>query len=151
MALPFKINDDDYVRMMYDYETKGIGIYRHLEPTRILNARWIYFNNLIWVSDFGGLGMITLGKPKPVFPHIAIWHKGKDKALIHNRHSGNVNINVYVPSVVYKLYNGFPDNEILTKSDIEFEFYNGLFWDCRVENISLKKDEGYGVGIDFLD
>lgn len=144
MGIPVKMSDDEYVRVMYAKVSKGIPLYRHIQPDRLLNARWMLYDNFLWVSDFGGLCI----DHKIVFPHVAVW--GKSKVLIYNRHlyAKNYNLNVYVPSVTYKMFAGFPEQNILSKSNIIIDFYNGLFWDCRVENLSLKKDEEYGVGYD---
>jgi hypothetical protein len=147
MSIPFQMSDEQYIKAMYSKVSKNIPLYRHIPPERLLNARWILHNN-IWVSDFGGLGYLYQKGSKILFPHVAIWAK-KYKVLIHNRHTNNENINIYVPSVVYKLFNGFPEDQILAKSNIELEFDNNMFWDCRVENISLKVQDDYGIS--YLD
>jgi hypothetical protein len=148
MSIPFLMSDEQYVKVMYSKVSKGTPLYRHIPPERLLNARWILHRN-VWVSDFGGLGYLYEKGSKIIFPHIAVWKK-IHKVLIYNKHLSehNFNINIYVPSVVYKVFNGFPEDQILTKSNIELEFDNNMFWDCRVENLSLRKDEGYGLSYD---
>ena len=153
MPIPFDMTDSEYVKRMLSYETKGIGIYRHLSPERLLNARWKLYKKILWVSDFGGLGIFGKDRSvKLVRPHIAVWHKGKTQVLLFNKTGyflwEDRNLNVIVPTVTYKLFMNFSENTVFEPSETVIEYYNGLFWDCRIENLSVNNTKRYGMGYD---
>lgn len=154
MPIPFDMTDNEYVKKMYSYETKGIGIYRHLPIERLLSARWMIYRNYLWVSDFGGLGILTReGIKRLIFPIIVYWHNKKSKSLMHNSRfyflePEKTNINIIVSSMVYKMFNGYDENFSINNYNCTVDFQNNLWYDCRVENISLTNTYNYGMTYD---
>lgn len=147
------LDEQEYVKKMYSHVTRGIGIYRHLPVSRLLNARWINYKNFLWVSDFGGLvGYDRRYKRVPFMPNLIAWHKGKTIALTYNYRDHRFvpqdkkNDYINIASLVYKLFNGYDENFEFNNYNTRIDFYNGLVYDCRVENISLTNNYNYGVG-----
>ena len=158
MPIPIdNLSEDEYVKKMYAHVTRGIGIYRHLPVSRLLNAKWIKYKDFLWVSDFGGLASFNRYYERiPILPILIAWHKGNTIALTYNCRDHRFipqdkkNDYINVASLVYKLFNGYKEDFEFNNYDTKLDFYNGIVYDCRVENISITNTYNYGVGYNAI-